>query len=564
MTSDSPEASYALLAGATGDRNPSHGLVGKLHTIAARTVPAMGLMVSYLWEYTAAPDMARTFLFSLLRRALCKAARPPTSSVRRSRRNFLAGAGALGLSCAGAGSPSTASPSFSPPPRERAKRVAVIGAGLSGLTCALRLKQGGVRAQVFEASERTGGRVWTSGQGLAGGQVVELGGEFIDTGHRVLRNLIDELGLASDDLVAAQAGLRADTFWFGGESLDEATIVEAFRPLAARMQRDLAASDESSEAFARLDRQSLAEYLSLDPELDARLKRLIEIAYIGEYGLEADQQSSFNLLWLIDSEQSEPFRVFGDSDERFHVRGGNQQVTDRLAENLAGQIELGRRLLRIQATHHQGFRVTLDRGGSAHEADFDHVVLALPFTLLREVELRLPLPPLKAEMIRELGYGTNAKLMLQFEARVWRDAHRASGSCFTDNGLQTTWDTSRAQPGNHGLMTVFMGGRAGLELGEGDPETQARRQLDRIEEIFPGARASYREGSALRMHWPSMPLARGSYSCFRPGQARYSGSEGSAVGRLHFAGEHTSVDFQGYMNGAVESGERAAREVLAS
>lgn len=511
--------------------------------------------------------MARTPLFSLLRRALQSAARSPAAPPDRaeangSRRSFLASAGALGLSCTGAPAPS-APRSARPPPRESARRVAIIGAGLAGLTCALRLKQRGVSAQVYEAADRVGGRVWTSGQGLAGGQIVELGGEFIDTGHAALRNLVAELGLETDDLVAAQAGLHAETFWFDGARLDEAKVVEAFRPLAARMQRDLGASEENEEAFARLDRQSLAEYLSLDADLDTRLRRLIEVAYVGEYGLEADQQSSFNLLWLIDSEQPDPFRIFGDSDERFHLRGGNQQLTDRIAETLAGQLELGSRLLRVQRTNAGGFRLALDHGGTAREADFDHVVLTLPFTLLRKVELQLPLPPLKTEMIRELGYGTNAKLMLQFEARVWREAHGASGSCFTDNGLESSWDTSRAQPGRHGLLTVFKGGNAGLELGDGDPERQAARQLEHIEAIFPGTQASYRKGSALRMHWPSMPLARGSYACFRPGQARYSGSEGEAVGRLHFAGEHTSQDFQGFMNGAVESGERAAHEVLA-
>lgn len=512
--------------------------------------------------------MARTPLFSLLRRALHRAARSPEATTDRaqkrwSRRSFFAGAGALGLSCTGAPTPA-APTSVGPPSHESPKRVAIIGAGLAGLTCALRLNQGGVSAHVFEAAARAGGRVWTSGEGLAGGQIVELGGEFIDTDHRALRNLVAEFGLETDDLVDAQAGLRAETFWFGGALLDEAKVVDAFRPLAARMQKDLGASEESADAFTRLDRQSLAEYLSLDANLDVQLRRLIEVAYVGEYGLEADEQSSFNLLWLIDSEQPDPFRVFGDSDERFHLRGGNQRLTDRLAETLAGQLQLGHRLLRIQQTHAGSFRLALDRGGTAREADFDHVVLTLPFTLLREVELRLPLPPLKAEMIRDLGYGTNAKLMLQFEERVWRDVHRASGSCFTDNGLQSTWDTSRAQPGNYGLLTVFMGGNAGIELGRGDAERQAVRQLERIELIFPGTQASYRKGSALRMHWPSMPLARGSYACFRPGQARYSGSEGEAVGRLHFAGEHTSEDFQGFMNGAIESGERAAREVLAS
>ena len=79
--------------------------------------------------------------------------------------------------------------------------------------------------------------------------------------------------------------------------------------------------------------------------------------------------------------------------------------------------------------------------------------------------------------------------------------------------------------------------------------------------VFPGTQAAYMANSAVRQHWPTMPFALGSYACYRPGQAAFSGSEGEAEGRLHFCGEHTSVDFQGYMEGAVETGLRAGDEV---
>lgn len=514
--------------------------------------------------------MARTPLFSLLIRLLHQTESKWRRGTRRnparsglSRRQWLGAAATLGVSCAAPSATAPASPAFPPngtPPVPR--RVAVVGAGLAGLTCAYRLKQRGVEATVFDAQTRTGGRVWSTTDGLAGGQVAELGGEFIDTNHIALKKLARELGLELDDLVAARAGLRADTFFFDGALLSEASVVEAFRPLAERMQADLTKSEADDAAFAALDRTSIAEYLSRDSDLDPKLKKLIEVAYVGEYGRESDEQTCFNLLWLIDSRNIEPFRIFGESDERYRVRGGNQRFTDGLAATLQPQLELGQRLIRVKGLD-AGFELTFDVGGSAREQLFDQVVLTLPFTLLREVELQVRLPSLKREMIRSLGYGTNAKLMLQFDERVWSTAHRASGSCFTDNGLQGCWDTSRAQPGDFGLLTVFMGGHGGESLGRGSPEEQALTQLQRIEAIFPGTRAKYRPGTALRMHWPSMPFTKGSYACFLPGQARFSGHEAEPVGHLYFAGEHTSEDFQGYMNGAVESGERAAEQVLA-
>jgi monoamine oxidase len=166
-------------------------------------------------------------------------------------------------------------------------------------------------------------------------------------------------------------------------------------------------------------------------------------------------------------------------------------------------------------------------------------------------------------MIANLGYGTNAKLMLGFDSRPWRKTHGKSGSTLTDNGPQTIWETSRGQAGAEGILTVFTGGAEGLIVGGSSAEARALAYLRKLEVIYPGVQAAYRPGSAVRMHWPTFEFMKGSYACFKPGQAIWSGTEGERVGNLHFAGEHTSVDFQGYMEGAAESGIRAAEEIVA-
>ena len=114
------------------------------------------------------------------------------------------------------------------------------------------------------------------------------------------------------------------------------------------------------------------------------------------------------------------------------------------------------------------------------------------------------------------------------------------------------------------MLTLFLGGRDSVESRLGTAEERARDFLPAVDQLFAGASAHYREGSAIRMYWPSAPFALGSYACYLPGQAAWSGTEGEAVGNLYFCGEHTSEDFQGYMEGAAESGERAAAEVLAA
>jgi monoamine oxidase len=441
-------------------------------------------------------------------------------------------------------------------------RIAIIGAGIAGLTVAYRLARAGLRTQVFDSWNRVGGRMLTARNPWADGQLTELGGELIDTEHAALRGLATELGLTLDPILETPgSGIRQDTWFFGGRIVSDVEIVEAFRPVAARLQVDAGNEDNETE-FARLDRLGLAAYLDGLPDLAPVLRGLLEVAYVGEFGRELAEQTPWNLLWLIDAGNPDPFRVYGDSDEAFHVHGGNDQITTRLAGRLESPILLEHRLSRVVETAGGAFRLAFDRGaGSSYEEDFDKVVFALPFTRLRDVELPATLPPRKREIIETLGMGTNAKLMAQFSERVWRTQHQASGSTMTDNGLQLLWETSRGMSGNAGILTIFAGGRLGEQIGEGSAETQTVARLGSIDQIFPGTGAAYIPGSAMRMHWPTVEHTRGSYTCYLPGQGSFSGLEGERSGNLHFCGEHTSTEFQGYMNGGAESGERVAREI---
>ncbi len=447
--------------------------------------------------------------------------------------------------------------------RNSAERVAIVGAGLAGLHAAYRLRQAGVLAQVYEASVRVGGRMWTARGRFAERQVAELGGEFIDSNHTCCCGLAQEFGVQLDDLFANEPpGLRQETFFFQNRRVDEVEIIEAFRPVAARIAVDVQAAVENAETFARLDAMSITEWLAELPEANALIKTILEVAYIGEYGLEADDQSAFNLLWLIDFETPDAFHIFGKSDQRFHLRTGSDTLTTRLAEAVAGQIRTDMRLVAVTQRADGTYRLTFEHGTALVEREAEHVVLAIPFTLLRQVELRLELPPAKRRVIAELGYGTNAKLLGQYTTRVWRGVHNASGTAYTDNGLQNLWDAARGQEGASGILTTFLGGRGGITVGAGTPEARVLETLPRIEAVFPGTAVTYCPGRALRMHWPSAPFALGSYAVYRPGQTAFEGIEGQRVGNLHFCGEHTSVAFQGLMEGACVTGACVAQAIL--
>jgi len=507
--------------------------------------------------------MARSSLFHALRRALRKSS--PTRAEGESgfsRRQFMGSLGALAvvpaLSACGDDGGDDALP------------IAVIGGGIAGLSAAYFLALAGVRVNVYEASMRIGGRMYTDRSSLAGGQLVELGGELVDSNHVVVPALCEAFGLTLDDLVEATAGLAQDTFHFDGAVLDEADIVDAFTPVAAQMQAALAATESETDPtsiaeFERIDAMSIPQYLETECGLasTAMIRRLLELAYTEEYGLAASEQSAWNLIYLIDSETPDPFRVFGDSDERFHIHEGNDALPAALGEELADRVKLEHRLTRV-ARDGERFVLTFAGPSGDVEVRADHVVYALPFTKLREVDLEgAGLSDDKREVIEQLGYGTNAKLMLQFSDRHWETAHSAGGGAITDVGeLQTIWATSRGQAGTQGILTNFVGAARGLTIGEGTPESQAQTVLPWIETVFPGTAAKYVAGSAIRQHWPSYEHTKGSYGCYTVGQWRFFGIEGAREGNQHFCGEHCSEDFQGYMEGGAETGTMVAAEIL--
>lgn len=518
--------------------------------------------------------MARSPLARWLRRALQAApdvpgngAPPPGAEALRTARPTRREAIRLG-GAALAGVAVSRCASLPGPAPERGE-VLVVGGGLAGLTAAWRLRQEGLSVTVVEAQERVGGRMLSLTGHFPEGLVAELGGELIDTGHERVRALAGELGLALDDLLDEPEGLE-ETVFFAGARRSPAEVAGALRPVVEAARRDLAPLGEEPDVSYRgpgaardLDRMSIPEWLDR-AGATGWARTLVEVAFESECGLPPGEQSSLNFLLFADFDPAKP-RLYGDSDERFHVRGGNDQVPRRLAERLGGSVVRGERLEALREGSDGRFVASFLRGGTGLERRATHVVLAVPFTLLREVRLDVPLSPAKRRAIRELGYGTNAKLMTGWSRRAWRTDHRSTGTLMTDLGLQVAWETSRQQPGTAGILTNFTGGAAGVALGRSTAPERSAEVAAQVEAVFPGSSSAHQPAQAVRFHWPTHPWTLGSYACYRPGQlTAFGGAEGEPEGRVLFAGEHTSRDFQGFMEGACATGERAAREVLAS
>jgi monoamine oxidase len=444
--------------------------------------------------------------------------------------------------------------------------ILVVGAGIAGLTAAYRLRQAGVRADIIEATNRVGGRIRTIPK-VAGTLIpADLGGEFINTGHTNLISLATELGLRAIDLVDVQRGLVQDTFFLQGRRFSLEQLIADFAPLATKINEDVEAIGDNisyqdfTETAERLDNLSIAEYVD-QAETSTIVRQLLRIAYTTEYGRDPEEQSALNLLFLIGSEPGS-FELYGDSDERYQIDGGNSQIINRLAGQLSGSIEAGTVLEAITLLPDGRYRVSLRSRQSAFDRTYERVLLTLPFSTLRDVRINVPLPQAKRRAIEQLGYGTNSKLITGYRSRIWRELYRSTASVYSDLGFQNTWEATPFAPTPNGLITNFTGGKQGLSIGAGTPEDQAQRFLNQFERVFPGVR-NLRSGKAVRAYWPGERFFKGSYSCYLVGQwTQMYGVEGERVGNLFFAGEHTSLENQGYMEGACETGQRAAFEIL--
>jgi monoamine oxidase len=498
----------------------------------------------------------------------------------RSRRRFIrdASLATAGLVITGCSKPAPAppqqqsggTPSPAPAPSNpRGVRIAIVGAGVAGLNTAYKLQKAGLTAKIFEGADRTGGRMFTAANLLGDGFTTELGGEFIDSNHEEMLALMQEFNLERIDVRAKEAAsLKPESYFINGRHYTQGQAARAFVPLAKRIFKDYDAMEDVVDykhegGGTAVDKQTLTQYLD-KVGASGWLRELLEVAYVTEYGLDADEQSALNFVGLIgtgDLENPKELVLLGESDERYKVRGGNQRVVDELAKRLDSQIQRRHRLEAIKSKGN-GFTLTFQTGGGVVDEDADIVVLAIPFTLLREVKMQVEMPDVKKRVIQELGYGTNAKVLVGFKSRVW-EKQGYSGATYSDELFQLAWANSFLQPGPAGGITLYSGGKLGLEAGKGSIEEAVQRLLPGFNKAYPGSTAE-RNGKVARMHWPTFPWTKASYAAYKPGQwTTIAGAEGLPVGNLFFAGEHCSYDFQGYMNGAAQTGADTAKAIMA-
>ena len=536
--------------------------------------------------------MARTPLLSKLQRLVAdfKEAEQtgrPVEAVQAERRRKLSRRDFLKVTSATVGAVALSGqiPAFA----RTAPRIAIVGGGISGLNAALTLRDAGYASTVYEASSRVGGRMHSDTTSWLNGQTSEHCGELIDSGHTTILSLAQRFNLATVDLRAAEPPGSNDTYFFGGHYYSAAQANRDFQPVFKRLTADNTAApfptlyNSFTPAGFELDHMSLYQWIeSRGPGgHSSKLGQLLDVAYNIEYGNVTTNQSALNIVYLLFNTQQ--FAIFGASDERFHIAGGNERLPKAIAAALSpDSVKLNNKLTGIVHNSNNSYTLTFATPEGIVDRIADRVIMAIPFSVLRTILTSdaayraAGFTPLKQTAITQLGYGKNAKLNLQFDARPWRQAGpwgNSTGTSFADTGYQNAWDVTRGQEGSTGIMVAYNGGGVPLSSFTGNPKDPAvvasfaRTFLDQVEDVFPGISKHWNGRATLDV--PRIdPFALGSYSYWKVGQyTLFSGYEGARqpdinTGKCHFAGEQASTNFQGFMEGGAGEGARAAGEIL--
>ncbi|HEX5070347.1 MAG TPA: NAD(P)/FAD-dependent oxidoreductase, partial [Vicinamibacterales bacterium] len=407
--------------------------------------------------------------------------------------------------------------------------------------------------------ERVGGRVWTCRDGFAERQHAEGGADMIESDQSSVLALARRFKLKVVPILGRGFGyygpdrggrLRVQSMYAGSPEIQE-PLNNLIRDYKLGEQRwDTAISRDLSSI-------SVADWVRALPRRRGDASRRFVLERLRAFrGLFLADPEGLSLLALVDFFAADPFAGDGGM---FRVAGGNDRIATELARSLRTPAVLGTAVRQLHATRN-GISATLDGPRGLARITANYCIVAIPPPLVNELRITPALPRPQAEAFRTLELGDATRLLLQFSSPFWR--RRGLASLYGSNqAIGTVWDGNEQHRGRAAILSCLAGGGASAELqralDHGGPTTVAAtlRWLGRPSRLL----------TARAIDWGAERWSRGGYAVFAPGwNPELRDWLARPHGRVLFAGEHTSVRWQGYMNGAVESGLRAAAEVIST
>ena len=437
--------------------------------------------------------------------------------------------------------------------------VVVIGAGLAGLRTADLLHKAGTPVIVLEARARSGGRVVTVRAPFDDGLHAEAGPTRFAAAHgavlraaRAYKLPLVPLAASGADVTAVNgrpaSTLQGQRAWMLALKPDEQmkTPAELFNRYVGDLPRELGDPAASRAAFARweaYERLTWPEWLRSRGASPDAIKLMT-------VGVDSNDVSALYVL--------RQYAMLRASTQRYTIGGGMDRLPAAMGATLAGIIRYNSPVIRVERQATQ-FRVDYREGAAVKSMTAARVVFAVPASTMRQIEMKPRLSRLKEQAIEQLAYYDGIRFLLQVKRPFWKAAG-LSGSARTDKATEI-WDAVADQTASsRGILSATA---AGSRRAPGSAsEVSLSTGIDLVADAFPAVRSEFEKGVVHR--WSAEPWTRGAFAMYRPGQVTaLMPVLASADNGLHFAGEHTSI-WTGWMEGAFESGERAAREVLSA
>jgi monoamine oxidase len=438
--------------------------------------------------------------------------------------------------------------------------VVVVGAGLAGLTAARELSGAGLDVRVLEARDRVGGRTLSQSVGEHPDDIVELGGQWVGPTQHEILSLAQDLGIETYPTNATGKNLFEDgrgklKRYRGTIPMLAPHVMVDYGQADLRLKRLIKGIDPEApweaENAERLDEQSFATWIRRTAKTKTA-REALAVACRAVFAVEPADVSLLHLLFyaasaggwddLLDTEG-------GAQQDR--LVGGTQQLSVRMAEELSESVELSSpvRLIRADAD-----------GVVAGEVRARRAIVAVPPALAGRIEYDPPLPGPRDQLTQRMPMGSVIKCMATYDEPFWREDGLSGQAISLPGPTQVVFDNTPPN-GSPGLIG-FLEGRDARELAQ-VPEAERREAVLRGFQRLFGRRAAH-PVLYVDKDWSAEPYSRGCYGgVFGPGAwTGYGRLLREPFGRLHWAGAETATRWMGYMDGAIQSGRRAAAEVL--
>lgn len=433
--------------------------------------------------------------------------------------------------------------------------VLVAGAGLAGLAAARDLTALGAAITIVDARDRVGGRVWTIRDGFAEQQHAEAGGDMIDEDQHEIRQLAEQAGLKLTRILRSGFGyVRRDAQ--GRARIVQRNAMRGWTRLASAldpvaMPYRLADQRWDSPIAGEIARRSVSAWLD-----ESKADEELRATATGLRGFFLADPEELSLIALIDQFAANDSPAPG---AMYRIDGGNDRLATALAKPFGDRLRLNTDVVAV-SQRGQTVRVSLKTAGVLAQVNCDYCVLAVPASVLRRIPITPALPAAQHEAVSRLKYGHATKTLMQFTRRFWRapTRPRAFGSPLAFGAV---WEGNEEQRGRSGILALLAGGSAS----EATQAIVAKEGPRGLVQALDWLGTDQAELTVSRqVIWEQDQHARGGYAYFDPSfNPSLRSWLAQPCGRLFFAGEHTSIRWQGYMNGAVESGRRAAFEIAA-